>query len=356
MYKRVIIKIGTKVISTEDGKLDLTTLRKLVREIALLRKKGIEIVVVTSGAVAAGRGLLPLRGKNEKAIDKQIFASVGQVRLMNVYSKLFGEQGYLCSQVLVTKEDFRDKTHYSNMKNCFENLLSNNIIPVVNENDVVATSELLFTDNDELAGLIASQLNANAVIILTSVDGVLVNPKDANSKIVSEINFKDIASTQKYITPEKSAFGRGGMLTKFAVAKKLSSQGIVTHIVSGKKKNILADLIGNKPVGTKFLPQGKSPAVKRRIAYSDGLTKGTIYVDKGAENILLSKERIISLLPVGVIKMTGSFVKGDTIEIRNENGKKLGFGLAQYSSVKLKRLMGVKNSKPVIHYNYMFIG
>jgi len=356
MYKRIIVKVGTKVLTTEEGKLDVAVLGRLVEQVVSVKNKGIEIMLITSGAMGAGRSLMTFK-TTEKIAEKQVLAAIGQVKLMSIYSELFAKHNQLCAQVLATKEDFRDKIHYLNMKTCFENLLNSGVIPVVNENDVVATTELLFTDNDELAGLVASQINADAVIILTSVEGFLTgDPKDKNSKTIPEIDFNNIANYQKYISPDKTAFGRGGMLTKFNIAKKLTLQGIVVYFANGKRENVLTDLIAGKSIGTKFLPRGKSSAIKRRIAYSEGLSKGTVYVNKCAEDLLLSKTKIMSLLPVGVIEVEGDFDKGDIIEIVGENKKKLGFGIAEYSVVKAKKLIGVKKARPIIHYNHMFIG
>jgi glutamate 5-kinase len=301
MYKRIIIKVGTKVLSTENGGLDIAVLKHLVRQVVTVKNRGIEVVLVTSGAMGAGRTLITPK-VTEKVAEKQVLAAVGQVKLMSMYSELFAKENQLCAQVLATKEDFRDKSHYFNMRTCFENLLTNSVVPVVNENDVVATTELLFTDNDELAGLVASQLNADAVIILTSVEGFLTgDPQDTKSEVIPEIDFNTISSYQKYISPDKTAFGRGGMLTKFNIAKKLTLQGITVHFANGKRKNILAELVEGKNIGTRFMPRGKSSATKRRIAYSEGLTKGSVQVDKCAEDLLLSKTKIMSLLPVGII-------------------------------------------------------
>jgi len=354
MYKRVIVKIGSGVISKE-GRFDAQVVEHIVEQIVSLNKIGVEIVLITSGAVATGRGMLKLNDKADSIVQKQVFASVGQVKLMSFYADIFDKHEYTCAQVLVTKEDFRDRQHYLNMKNCLENLLQDNVIPVVNENDVIAITELIFTDNDELAGLIASQLNADAVIILTSVDGVLDgNPNDPKSQVIFEIDFAKSPSFEKHITNNKSASGRGGMHTKFGIAKKLAAQGITTHIASGKRRNTIVDLVEGKSVGTKFVPHRKLSATKRRLAYSAGLSKGVVYVNKCAEDILLSK-KAISLLPVGIVKVEGVFEKGDVIEIKNEAKKKLGFGIAQYDSQKATDSIGKKKIRALIHCDYMFL-
>ncbi len=356
MYKRVIVKVGTKVLSLEDGQLAIETLKHLVEQIVSLKKKGIEIILVTSGAMGAGRSLIKLKNA-EKIAEKQVLAAVGQVSLMKTYSDAFEKYNQLCAQILVTKEDFRDKTHYLNMRMCFENLLASGVVPIVNENDVVATTELLFTDNDELAGLVASQLSADAVIILTSVEGFLTgDPKDEKSKVIPEIDFSNIGTYQKYISPDKTEFGRGGMRTKYNIAKKLALQGIAVHFANGKRKNVVMDVMSGNAVGTRFVPRKKSSSLKRRIAYSDGLTKGTVQINKCAEDLLVSKTRIMSLLPVGIIGVSGDFTKGDIIEIITEDRQQLGFGIAEYGAAKAKELIGVQNARPIIHYNHMFIG
>jgi len=355
MYKRVIVKIGSGVISKE-GKFDTQIVGHIVEQIISLNKNGVEVVLVTSGAVAIGRGILKLDNKIDSIVQKQVFASVGQVKLMSFYSDIFRKYRYICAQVLVTKEDFRDRQHYLNMKNCLENLLQDNVIPVVNENDVIAITELIFTDNDELAGLVASQLNADAVIILTSVDGVLDgNPNDPKSKVISEIDFAKNFSFEKYITADKSVSGRGGMHTKFGIAKKLAAQGITTHIANGKRQNAIVDVVKGKSIGTRFIPNRKLSATKRRLAYSEGLSRGVVYVNQCAEDILLSK-KVISLLPVGIVKVEGKFEKGDVIEIRNKAKKKLGFGIAQYDSKRAVDSMGKKKIRALVHYDYMFLG
>ncbi len=355
MYKRVIIKVGTKVLSAEDGSLDGGVLKHLVQQISEIKKKGVEVVLITSGAMGAGRSLITLKHA-EKVAEKQVLAAVGQVKLMSMYSELFGQQGEICAQVLATKEDFRDKAHYFNMRTCFENLLKNGVVPVVNENDVVATTELLFTDNDELAGLVASQLNADAVVILTSVEGFLTgDPKDPSSELIPEIDFNNIHALEQYISPDKTAFGRGGMLTKFHIAKKLTLHGVTVFFANGKRKDALLDILSGKKIGTKFISRGKVSPIKRRVAYSDGLTKGAIHINACAVDILMSKEKIISVLPIGIINVEGDFSKGDIIEIIGDTGQKMGFGITKYNAEKVKELMGTKNGRAVIHYDHMFI-
>ena len=348
MYKRIVVKIGTKVI-TENGVLSEQAVERIVDQVAALRKKDIEVVVVTSGAVATGASRVSLTRAHDVQARISVLAAVGQIGLMSLYERLFGERGFQCAQILVTKGDFRDREHYANMKNSFANLLGEKIIPIVNENDAISIGKLGFTDNDELGGLIASQLNVDAVLFLTGVDGVL---KDG--AVVPEIREEDTVAFEKEVRDTKSDGGRGGMLTKFAIARRLMAHGITVHIVNGKKDQSVIGVVEGKALGTRFVPTKKISAVKRRLAYSEGLAAGTVYVDKGAEKILLAKESA-SLLPVGIRKIEGDFKKGETIEIRNEGGKKLGFGIAQYDAETAAPLLGKKGAKALVHYNYLVI-
>jgi glutamate 5-kinase len=226
-------------------------LADLVRQVIRLRKKGIQVVLVSSGAVGAGKSLLKIPDTKSDVVRKQIFAAVGQVKLMNVYSALFRKSKYLCAQVLATKEDFRDEKHYANMQNCFEGLLLDNVIPVVNENDVVATTELMFTDNDELAGLVAQQLKADTLIILTGTDGIL----DDTGETIPFVRSSNEEAVRKYIHPDTSSGGRGGMTSKFFVAGDLAKKGITVSIVDGKSKDVILAVVAGNNVGTRFAPR-----------------------------------------------------------------------------------------------------
>ncbi|NTW14490.1 MAG: glutamate 5-kinase [Candidatus Moranbacteria bacterium] len=357
MYRRIVVKVGTKVLSEKDGLLDAKSVGNIVGQVSALCKKGTEVILVTSGAVGSGRGVIGKRGSGETVEDKQVFAAVGQVRLMETYSRLFRDRGYACAQVLVTKEDFRDRNHYQNMRRCFQNLLRDGIVPVVNENDVIAIKELVFTDNDELAGLIAAQLRADALIILTSVDGILDgNPADQASKTIGRIEADGLSEIRKHITADKTSVGRGGMLSKFAVAKRLVSSGIAVHIANGRKRDVLRDILGGKSVGTTIIPSGKTSGIKRRLAHSEGLAMGAIKVNDCARNILLSKDSAISLLPIGITGIDGDFHAGDVVEIRDRNDSRLGFGVTKFDATQVKDLAGTKGGRAVIHRDYMFIG
>lgn len=356
MYKRIVIKVGTKVLLQDSGHVDTDVLKHLVAQIADLKQQGIEVVLVTSGAVGFGRSVLPASQGKETIADKQVFAATGQIKLMHTYAALFVQHGYQCAQVLVTKEDFRDAEHYHNMRRCFENLLRDNIVPIVNENDVVAIKELVFTDNDELAGLVASQLNVDAVIILTSTNGVLDgNPKDETTKTIPTITLATIDDFKKHITQEKTGVGRGGMATKFAIAQKLMSSGIAVHIVRGKQEGVLQSVVQGDEVGTTFVPERKTTGTKRRLAYANGLAVGAVVINTCASELFAKKDQALSLLPVGVIRVVGSFKKGDVIEIQNEQGDRIGFGVSGYDAADVDAIKGQKDKKAVVHYDYLFV-
>lgn len=356
MYKRIIIKVGTRVLSKTNGQLNSSVMRALVEQIVELRKSGAEIVLVSSGAVGAGRGLLTQTLAAETIADKQVFAAVGQVKLMERYAAFFKRRGYHTAQVLVTKEDFRDREHYHNMRRCFINLLRDGIIPIVNENDVVAIKELVFTDNDELAGLVAAQLDADAVVLLTSTDGVLDrSPSDPDAVTIHEITSADLSLYQRNITNEKTNVGRGGMRTKFSVAKKLMASGIAVHIALGTEPHVLREIYQGRAAGTRFVPARKTSGIKRRLAHQGGLCRGVLVVNPCAAQLLMAKDRALSLLPIGIVACEGVFEKGDVVEIRDEKKKRIGFGMSAYDAEKVREVQGKHGARAVVHYDNLFI-
>lgn len=353
-YKKIVIKVGSNVLTATDGSLDTLIIQKIVKQLAIIKERDIYIVLISSGAVASGRGLIKLSKKADSVSSRQVLASVGQVKLLHTYYDFFNKENIICSQVLVTKEDFRDKTHYFNMRNCFDALLEQNVLPIVNENDVVSVSELMFTDNDELAGLIATMLNADALLILSNVDGIFNgNPKDENAKIIQIIDEKSI-DFSTFVSTEKSNFGRGGMYTKCNIAKKVAKSGIAVHIANGKKDNILIDLLDSTvgSIGTTFLPIKQASNTKKRIAFA--ASKGKIVLNQGAVEALKSP-KATSLLAVGIVDIVGEFYNGDIVDIVDDKKNIFGLGKVQYSSKKLIEIKGMKHQKPVIHYDFLYL-
>jgi len=349
-FHRIVIKVGTKVLTNSAGVLDEIGLIRIVSQIIKLKEKGYEIILVSSGAMGAGKSIFKTSKLLSGVSQKQLFAAVGQTHLMSEYSRLFSKSSLLCAQVLATKEDFRDRSHFFNMRNCFETLLCDNIVPIVNENDVVSLDELAFTDNDELAGLVASMLNADLLLILSSVDGVL----DINGKVVKEVNHEDYDKFRTAVTSDKSEAGRGGMTTKFEVSKRAAKQGIEVVIANGTKNDTMLSVISGKQIGTRFVPCKHLTSAQRRLAHCDSLVRGKVYINEHAADIM-NDEKVASLLLVGVTKIEGDFSKGDVIEICDINSNKLGYGISQYSIKEANEKIGAKNIKPLIHYDYMFI-
>ena len=356
-YKKITIKIGSNVLAKSDGTLNVSRIAHLVDQISYLRKNGVEVVVVSSGAVAAGRAVLQPSKKTDAVSQRQLWAALGQVKLISRYSDFFNEHGLVCAQVLTTKENFSSRAHYLNMKNCFTTLLENKVIPIVNENDTISVTELMFTDNDELSGLIASMVNSDALILLSNVEGVFSDhPKNKDAKLVETIEIDDI-EPENGISRESSGFGRGGMITKFRIARKVAGDGIGVHVANGTRENVLIDLLNTEGdlKHTYFVPNKKaSSGVKKWIAYSDGFTKGEVVINAGAVKAFDS-DKAVSLLPVGIVKINSEFKKDDLIKIIDESGKIIGVGKAGYNSSKVETEKLSEKQKPLIHYDYLYL-
>ncbi len=343
------------MLTQPDGMPDVARIQHLVDQVAALKKEGKEVIVVSSGAVAYGRSLTSVSEKADAVSTRQLLAAVGQVQLINTYSAMFGPHGLVCAQVLVTKEDFRDRNHYLNMQNCFRVLLQNNIIPVVNENDVISVTELMFTDNDELAGLIASMLDADALLILSNVDGIYNgDPRDEKSEVIQEIGHATTGFAE-FVSTQRSQFGRGGMITKCHMAQKVAQLGITVHIANGKTENVLQKVLLGQVVHTRFIPKKSASGKKKWIAHSGNYAKGEVQVNAGAKAALSASEKAVSLLPVGITRITGEFKKGDILKLVDEQAKMFGVGIAEYGSDKAQERLGQKNQKPLVHYDYLFL-
>lgn len=254
-FGKIVIKIGSNVLGRKDGTLDMDMMKSLVDQIASLHKDGVEIILVSSGAVASGRSMVHTEGNLDSVSSRQLFSTVGQARLINCYYDFFTRHGIVCGQILTTKETVSDTEHYLNQKNCIDVMLEHKVIPIINENDAISITELMFTDNDELSGMVVSMTGAEALIILSNVDGIYDGPpQDAGSRVIREIYPDDDASG--YIGTGKSELGRGGMGTKYSVAKRVADRGIEVVIANGKREAILLDICGKSPenvICTRFL-------------------------------------------------------------------------------------------------------
>lgn len=239
---KIVIKVGSNVLTRDNGKLDVTRVSAIVDQVAWLKKQGHEVVLVSSGAVACGRGELKVDHNLDSVEQRQLFSSLGQVKLIGLYYDLFREHGIHIGQVLTMKENFEQGEQYSNQKACMDVMLENNVVPIVNENDTVCVTELMFTDNDELSGLIAMMMQADMLILLSNIDGIYTgNPADPESKLIGKVEAGTDLSA--YIQQSKSSMGRGGMASKYATATKVQNSGIKVVIANGKRDNILVDII-----------------------------------------------------------------------------------------------------------------
>lgn len=257
--KRIVVKVGSNVLTRKDGKLDVTRMSALVDQIAWLRQHDHEVILVSSGAMASGRGEIKVDHLLDSVEQRQLFSAVGQVKLVGLYYDLFREFDIHIGQVLTMKENFEPGEQYQNQQACMKVMLENDVLPIVNENDTVSVTELMFTDNDELSGLIAQMMNAETLILLSNIDGIFTtHPEDPAAQLIREVApGRDLS---EYIQPEKSAFGRGGMHSKYTTATKVSQAGIRVIIANGERDNILVDLVNNKVEvpHTEFVPLVKA--------------------------------------------------------------------------------------------------
>ncbi|MEG2480290.1 MAG: glutamate 5-kinase, partial [Mucinivorans sp.] len=289
----------------------------------------------------------------DEVSSRQVFAAIGQVALMNYYSKLFGSHSVVCGQVLTMKESFSDRGHYLNQKNCIEAMLSVGVLPIINENDTVSVTELMFTDNDELSGLVATMLKVDMLVILSNVNGVFDGPpQDSTSHLIRTVNPSE-ASIEQYIQNSRSTLGRGGMGTKQRIARGVALQGIEVVVANGHKENILTDIIlHNGTLCTRFTPKGKvASSVKRWLSQSESFAKGEIHLNQGAIEALSCPGKATSLLPVGVVRIDGEFRKGDIVRIVGPGGNLFALGKSSVASKDVEAL----NGRPLVHYDYLYI-
>jgi len=357
MGKRIVVKIGSQVLCGADGSLNRDVLSNLVSQLAGLHAAGWQVLLVSSGAVAAGMGLMTeqLRRISDPVARKQVLAATGQVRLMETYRELFAQQALTVAQVLATKSDFQTRRHYLNMRGCIEALLTAGIVPVVNENDVVSVTELMFTDNDELAGLMAGMVNAELLCLLSTVPGVYDgDPQNATTQCIKRWD-DERYQVEDIVSRGTSTLGRGGMNSKLAIARKVARLGTEVVIADGTDPQIMDKILGENQAGTRFPVIGGASPAKRWLASADDHATGSVTINQGAEDALLDRNRMTSLLPVGVDAVDGHFDRGDVIRILSSSGRILGCGQAHYDSEEASRLMGQRGQKPLIHYDYLYL-
>jgi len=330
---RIVVKLGTGVLTDSRKQPDLAQLEQLVAQIAEQRKAGREIVVVTSGAVGAGMGALGYEKRPNELAELQACAAVGQSRLMGIYEDLFAKHDLHVGQVLLTHDDLEHHERHLNARNTLVTLLSRGVVPIINENDAISFTELKFGDNDKLSALVASLLPADLLLILTTVDGVIENFGKSNPKTIPLIEHID-GAIEKLAGGTDSATAVGGMKSKVEAAKIAVRSGIPLVIASGRKKNLLARIVAGEEEGTLFVPQPtKLQGRKRWIAFFH-YPKGALYVDEGAKKAL--RESGKSLLPPGVARCEGDFAAEDVVRICDLDGTEFARGIAAFGSDEIK--------------------
>ena len=364
--KRIVIKVGTSTITYANGKRNFSQIDRLAREISDLQNQGKEMILVTSGAVAVGVDRMGLPGKPKTIPGKQAAAAVGQGVLMHTYEKFFADYGQIVAQVLITKTEAIDRHRYTNTRNTFMELMRQRVIPIVNENDVVALDELKIGDNDNMSALVAGIVDADLVIILSDVDGLYTaNPQTHSAAVI----VPEVAE----ITPEieasaggvGSARGTGGMATKIQAAKAATSSGIHLVIASGTEKNAITRVLQGEELGTLFVSRENRLQFRKRWLAFGAKIAGSIVVDDGCAKAI-RKAGGCSILPAGVFAVQGEFLPGSTVSVIDKDAHELARGLVHYSSAELEQIkgcnsgeianiLGHKNFDEVIHRDDLVI-
>lgn len=359
--KRIVVKVGSSTLTHSTGLLNLSTIENLVRQLSDIHNKGIEVILVSSGAVSAGMGKLGFKSKPKTIPEKQAAAAVGQGILLHMYEKFFGEYGKAVGQILLTREDVSHRTRFLNASNTFYALLEQGVIPIVNENDAIVVDEIKFGDNDTLSAMVASLVNADLLVLLTDIDGLY----DSNPSTNKDAKF---ISYVKEITDDivaaaggaGSSIGTGGMATKINAGKIATSSSTSMIIANGDTSNVLNKIVDGIEIGTYFEAQ-KTPlnAKKHWMAFAPN-PSSCVVIDKGAEDAITSLNK--SLLPKGILSVKGTFVEGEVISILNLKGEEIGHGITNYSSSEIDLIKGLdsnciefklghKNYDVVIHVN-----
>ncbi|HZK18187.1 MAG TPA: glutamate 5-kinase [Clostridia bacterium] len=361
---RLLVKIGTSSLTYETGKLNISQLEKLVRELADLHNQGKEVILVSSGAVGAGLGRLGWDAKPRTIPEKQAAAAVGQGALLHMYEKLFAEYGVTVGQILLTREDFSDRRRFLNARNCLEVLMRYGVIPVINENDTVSIDELRFGDNDMLAALVAGCTDADLVIILSDIDGFYAgNPRENPDARLIDFIEEITPDIEELAGGAGSKSATGGMISKLNAAKVTMHSGIPMVLARATEGGVISRIVNGDPLGTIFLPEGKLVNKKRWIAYGSTV-QGKVFVDAGAARAILRHGK--SLLPSGVTGVEGVFEMGNTVSIIGPGGGEIARGVASYScediakikglqTDEIEKVLGRKDYDEIIHRNNLVL-
>ena len=344
MYQRIVVKLGTSVLTGGTPKLDHPHMVELVRQCAELYKQGKDIIICTSGAIAVGRHRLGFPEIPNTVANKQMFAAVGQSRLMQMWERYFEIYGIHVGQILLTRADVTNRKRYLNARDTLQTLLENRIVPVINENDAVATEEIKVGDNDNLSALVSTLAEADLLLLLTDQPGLFTADPRTNpdAQLISEVN--KIDETVKALAGGSvSGLGVGGMATKLQAADVARRAGADVVIAAGSAPNVIARIASGESVGTRF-PALENPLENRkRWIFAGRKPQGCVVIDAGAARALLENGR--SLLPAGITAVTGTFERGDTICIEGANGQELARGISRYASGDLQKIIGLRSDQ-----------
>ncbi|MBO8128293.1 MAG: glutamate 5-kinase [Peptococcaceae bacterium] len=345
-FKRIVVKVGTSTLAYNTGKLNLTCMEHLTRQMADLYNEGREVILVTSGAIGAGVGKLGLHRRPKSIPEKQACAAVGQGILLHMYEKMFAEYGVVVGQVLLSREDFSDRRRFLNARNTLEALLRMGVVPLINENDTVAVEEIKLGDNDHLSALVAASIDADVLLLLSDIDGLYTaDPRrDAAAAFIPEVP-EITPEIEKLAGTAGSELGTGGMSTKIYAAKIATHSGVTMVIARGSEENVIRRVLAGEELGTVFWPLTRKLETRKRwIAYS-AVLNGKIVIDDGAAHALLKEGK--SLLPSGVTAVEGSFGAGDTVSICDASGREIARGIVNFGSDEISRIMGRRSDEIV---------
>ncbi len=341
--KRTVIKVGSGVLTGPRG-LNLSVIKHLASCINDIKQKGIEVVLVSSGAIASGFKKVALGRKPKTISEKQAVAAIGQPALIMAWEKAFERHGQKVAQILITRDDLTNRRRYLNARNTLRTLLSWDIIPIINENDTVVVEEIKLGDNDNLSAMVTNLVDAHLLVNLTDIDGLFdSDPRDNPDARLIPVVEKVDSKIKNFASTIPGFLGTGGMSSKIAAAQKVALAGIPGIIANGLRPGVLRDIFEGRAIGTFFLPRDASLCKRKHwIAFAKA-PKGELVVDKGAEKAILFNGK--SLLPSGIMEVRGKFGVGDSVVISNERGENIAVGLVNYQAVDLKRIKGIRTSK-----------
>ena len=356
LYRRIIVKLGTSLLTSGTDHLDRETMSGLVHQIARLHSQGIEILVVSSGAIAAGRYKLG-RFRDHRGIPyKQVLASIGQGQLMNIYDQLFSESGITVAQALLSKSDLTDRAGYLNARNTLLALLELKVVCIVNENDVVAIDEIKeekFGDNDNLSAMVANLVDADLLLILSDIAGLYTaDPhRDSSASLIPRVDTIDAGITE-IVKGVAGTLGTGGIQTKIEAARLATSSGVTVVIADGREPDIITRISAGEEIGTLFTPVTESLESRKRWMMSGLSTRGKLIVDTGAVEALKKQNR--SLLAAGIIRTEGKFQRGAIVNICDPEGNHIGCGITNYNASDITAIKGIhsKSITDTLGYDY----